>query len=120
MKIVNRNTFIQMPAGTLFMKYAPCHFGPLCIKGDSIIFDLPVFSGACPNDFYVQDLNTVKANSSDEEFDILDSAEQFGNSFELWFDIEERDGMFDQDQLFAVYERSDVEALIFTLQATLN
>jgi hypothetical protein len=36
MKIVNLDTFITLPSGTLFAKYEPCVFGPLSVKYETL------------------------------------------------------------------------------------
>ena len=110
MRIVNRDTFIGMPPGTLFSKYEPCVFGDLMIKGESIIFD-----GG--NDFFYQQIaDSVKASGSNELVNILDDSEENGTSFDMDFHLEGRDGLFEYGQLFAIWEPSDVSALIDRLK----
>lgn len=54
MRIVNRQTFLALPAGTVYAKYAPCWLESLHIKGESI-----QHSGTGEwIDFYHQDLET--------------------------------------------------------------
>ena len=105
MRIVNRIEFLKLPPGTLFSKYTPCFFDELMIKGTSL-----------PNDFMYQDLiGNVKCSGVREFVDILNSVEKTGVSFELDFDCQGRDGLFDSDQLFAIYEDEDVNQLIHRL-----
>ncbi len=112
MKIVDRKTFLAMPAGTLFSKYEPEVFGELCIKDES----MPEI-----NDFIYQEIvNSIKCNGSFDMHLILNDAEKKGTSFQLDFDCTSRDGLFDSDQLFAVWEQNDVKALIDRLQEALN
>lgn len=107
MKIVNRKTFLEMPEGTLYQKYTPCIFANMNIKGETLL----------PNDFCVQGLHdSVKGNSSTDEEAVLFIAEVTGGSFGLDFYVQYRDGCFDDDQLFAVWERADVDALIERLK----
>ena len=35
MRIVNLEEFRALPSGTVYMKYQPCVFGPLEMKGDT-------------------------------------------------------------------------------------
>jgi len=110
MKIVNREQFLSLPTGTLFSKYSPCVFEDLRIKGDT-----------CGNDFVVQQISdAVDASSSAEFVDLLSFAVEEGRSVNLNFDYAGRDGLFDKDQLFAVWERKDVEQLIDRLQQALR
>lgn len=114
MLIVDRAKFLALPAGTLFSKYEPCVFGGLMIKGDSIFFD-----GG--NDFWCQQIaDAIDANDSGEFADKLIDAQENGASVGLDLDCQMRDGLFDHDQLFAVWEPHDVAQLIERLQAAMN
>jgi hypothetical protein len=103
MKIVDRKTFLALPAGVLYSKYEPCIFGDLNIKGDTVGL----------GDFSTQEIaDAVRCNDSEEFADILFSAAKTGGSFSMDFDCEGRDGLFDGNQLFAIWEPADVAALI--------
>jgi len=92
-------------------KYEPCVFGDLSIKGDTI----------GEKDFlYQQIADAIKCNDSGEFADILFHAAKSGESFSLDFDCQGRDGSFNQNQLFAVFEEADVLALIDRLQRCLE
>lgn len=107
MRIIGRAAFLAMPEGVLFSKFSPHTFGPLTIKGNTV----------GDHDFYYQDLDTpIRASGSEEWADTLFSAMETGRSVELDLECESRDGLFDQDQLFAVWEAADVEALLNRLQ----
>jgi hypothetical protein len=114
MRIVDRKTFLAMPAGTVFAKYDPSIIREPMVKCDSI----PV-RGELVDFRYVSLTDEVDSSGSDEMLDILDAGETKGTSFALHFNTEGRDGMFDADQLFAVWERDDVEGLIARLQLAL-
>lgn len=102
MKIVDRKTFLALPAETLFSKYEPCVFGPLEIKGDTI----------SQIDFFSQQIaDSVRCHDSGEFNKILFDAEKNGTSFAMDFNLEGRDGLFDDNQLFAVWEPSDIALL---------
>lgn len=107
MKVIDRKAFLALPPETLFSKYQPCVFEDLCIKGDTIL----------ENDFCYQSItDAIACNSSDDFTDILSRAEITEESIQMDFDCQGRDGCFDSEQLFAIWERSDVEALIQRLQ----
>ena len=102
MKIVNRNTFLAMPPGTIYSKFEPCIFGDLCIKEESL-----------SNDWFYQDIvDAIDVNDSGEFGEILCRANDTGESIPMDFHCLSRDGLFDDNQLFAVFERDDVVALI--------
>ncbi len=105
MKIVNRAEFLKLPENTLFSKYRVCCFGELEIKGKSY-----------PNDFMSQEINSaIRCDNSDEFLRQLEQARAEGVSLSMDFDVEGRDGLFENDQLFAVWEDEDVEELIARL-----
>lgn len=96
-----------MPAETLFSKYRPCVLGDLQIKGESI----------AKSDYFYQCIADAVACKSSAEFaDVLFEAAEKGTNFGLDFENQNRDGLFDEGQLFAVWEPSDVRALIARLQ----
>ena len=91
MRIVDRKTFLEMPANTVFSKYEPCAFDDLQIKGESL-------SGI---DFYASPIHdAVDFPNSSELFNILFDAQTGGSSFEMGFNTECRDGLYDEHQLF--------------------
>lgn len=110
MKIVDRKAFMNLPAGTVYAKYAPQYFQEICIKGESII-------GNDGNhiDWLELRILQVESEGSDEESDILFQAEEEGQSFTLDLDCWGRDGMFEDSEKFAVYEIQDVKQLIARL-----
>ena len=114
MKIINRKAFLKLPAGILFSKYEPCSFEPLAIKGDSLMFD------EWRGDFCTQEIHdAIDSHSSGDFGDKLDDALDRGESLSMDFNCEGRDGCFDQDQLFAVWEKVDVKGLIKRLEKIL-
>lgn len=108
MKIVNRAQFLALPPNTLFSKYSPCFFGELEIKGQTW--------GDC-NDFLSQQVSDAIACTGSEDFsNKLEDAQESGDSLAMDFQCMGRDGCFDADQLFAVWEPADVAALIERLK----
>ena len=102
MKIVSRKEFLAMPPDTLYAKYQPCYFDALEIKGETL-----------PADFLTQQIVDAIARKDSGEFsDLLHESQTTGKSVKFDFDCQGRDGCFDDDQLFAVWERDDVLALI--------
>lgn len=102
MKIVNLEQFRELPSGTLFMKYEPCVFEDLCAKGDTLEHDW----------LYENIAYSIECTSSDDFGNKLNDAEEQGISLAMDFDSTGRDGCFDDSQLFAVYEKADIEMLI--------
>lgn len=107
MRIINLKQFRESPKGTVFMKYVPCSFGELNMKGETWEYD-----------FLLQNLvSEIKCESSNQESNILDKAEN-DNAYSVDLDLDcfSRDGCFEDDQLFAVYEQKDIDNLIQELK----
>lgn len=99
MKIVKRSQFMRLPNGTLFTEFSPSIFGELRIKGSSFGQDdftyLPLVA--------IEDLDRFHDNYLNEEFPV---------SLDEWT----RDGKFDESQLYAVWDKRDLNNLIVVLQ----
>jgi hypothetical protein len=102
---------MTLPAGTLFSKYRAVDFG-----------ELEILEGATGiNDFYASAIAGAIKNSSSEEYrDTLLRAEKTGESLGMDFDYSGRDGTFEEDQLFAVWEAADIRALLTKLERSLK
>lgn len=103
MRIVNRDTFISLPEGTVFCEYTPQMFGNLMVKGESIVWE----DG---NDYLELSLN------DSINFEML---EIHSINIPMDFDGGGRNGCFKYDQLYAVWDRKDVEGLIARLNLSL-
>ena len=110
MRIVNLATFLSLPAGTVFNKYQPIVFEELLVKDQSI----PETS-----DFFYSELSCPTGGLDTEETLVAIDAVEKGGSFQPDFDSLARDGCFDPDQLFAIWEPDDIRRLIAKLQASL-
>ncbi len=105
MKIVDLKSFLELPAGTVFMKYEPCVFDDLEVKGET-----------WGRDFLSDNITYWSRCESDVDFhQKMEDAER-GESLDLDFDCTTKDGIFDEEQLFAVYEGKDVDLLIEKLE----
>lgn len=110
MKIVTRAEFLKLPIGTVFSKYEPCNFGDLMIKG-ATIYREGMKDPA--HDFYYQSI----ADSIDcVDFTATMCERKPDQVFDFDFECEGRDGLFERDQLFAVWSTKDVWQLTERLQ----
>lgn len=111
MRIVNLTEFRKLKPGTVFMKYTPQYFEELCVKGDT-----------WDSDFLCEAItNEIDCNDSGERCDCLfEAQEDSAKSLKLDFDCTGRDGCHDPNQLFAVYEKEDLQGLIRKLQYSLE
>ncbi len=109
MKIVPLKDFRALPSGTIFCKYDPIVFGDLCIKGET-----------WETDFISASLtNWIECDSSSDLTDKLEKYQETKESFKLDLECYGRDGYFDDNQLFAIYEKDDLSQLIDVLKKSL-
>ncbi|QGU10670.1 hypothetical protein GNG26_10025 [Leclercia sp. J807] len=111
MKIVNKKQFHKLPANTVYSRYKSCLLGDLEIKGNTI--------GRYE---FMNCRITNAVDMSDPEldkFDILVAAEDDGVSFGMDFAREYPERLFEEDELFAVWEKDDVVNLIARLSKCL-
>lgn len=118
MKIVSRNDLFTMPEGTLFQEYEPQIFGPL------EVFEGMVNNRTFANGYVsepVSDPSFEDVAGSYELSDMLFAAEKDGQPRPLVYGNNSfRDGCFEATQLYAVYEKQDVERLIAYLSQQLK
>ncbi len=111
MRIVDLKTFRALPYNTIFVKYDPCIFGSLMVKSKTIETDF----------YYIDLVANIEANGSGDWADKLQLAENDSNlSLSLDFETITRDGCYEDGQLFAIYEKKDIEGLIGLLQESLK
>lgn len=110
MKIINRKQFLKAPEGTIYSEFKPCIIDGLYIKNESL-----------DNDWYYQDLiSSIDCNDSGEYADKLFKSKN-NPEYELRqdYNVSQRDGLFDEEQLFLIYDKDDVVKLMKTLFETL-
>jgi hypothetical protein len=97
MRIIDRKAFLALPAGVVFQKYNPVNFDVPMLKGETL-----------GNDFVAAELSAhVVADNSAEWVDVIMGAVEHNRSLAVEFGYGGRDGMFDEDQLFAVWTREE-------------
>lgn len=109
MRIVNREEFLKLPENTLFSEFEPNVFTGLLIKEKSLTDDY----------FEIELIGNIDSNDYSDHNKKLTDAEENGVSLPLDFECLCRNGAFQQDQLYAVYEKQDVAGLIESLQRCL-
>lgn len=106
MKIVDRKTFLAMPAGTVYAKI-PVRWivNNLCVKFETTDY----------NDWYYMSFDWVDASDSGEAIDRLEEMWKSGTSYPVQNSVA-RDGLFDEDDHFLVYEQEEVEHIIHSIK----
>jgi hypothetical protein len=114
MKIVDYNTFISMPKGTLYSNYAPCYMSGLKVKDDTI--------NEGKDWFYYDMLDNPDQHYKDEYLQYFDTIAKMehGESIPADFYILERDGMFDYERCFVIYEHKDIKEFIEKLKELIH
>lgn len=123
MKIVDRATFLTLPAGTVYAKWGSAGdlapqdsdltHGEVAVKGDTV-------SGV---DWVVLDFMAWPENCGDsgEWADAMIAAIKGTPTAPLEIgDFGGRDGLFDEKQLFAVFSRVEVERMVAMLNSSLE
>ena len=109
MKIVDKETFLKMKCPVLFCKYKPQIFGDLAIK----------LSNVGNNDFCYDLIVEFESEHSLDLCDRLIKEEtEPGHTFRLDLYATRRDGLYPEEQLYAVFDDIDVKAIIERLQKT--
>jgi hypothetical protein len=114
MKIVDRQTFLAMPVGTVYAKFSPLSFGDVCIKDETVSHDGKMI------DWWYVDFTSIDSTDTNDWMNKLEDARIHGTSVPMDFETISRDGLFDADQLFAVFERADADALIARLERAID
>ena len=107
MKILNRAQFLAQPPGTVYAKTVGTDMQGLCIK-------LETYPGG---DWVFQDLIAIDATDSGEYFARFAAMEHDGAEFPWDSGATMRDGLFDADDKFLVFDAADLDGLIAALQA---
>ena len=111
MKIVNREQFLALPENTVYsVAGKDCHFWE----------DLYIKGSTWKNDWMYLDLiNNVDACDSNESSEIIYSAIHKGTEFRN-DDTLQRDGMYDENDMYVIFDDTDVRLIISLLQGTLT
>lgn len=108
MKILSRKEFLKTPRGTVYSYYEPCVFRELNVKTtDSTDYENDFVYFSLIGEFDIQD---------GKDFSDICTRMEDGESIPASFEETQREGLFDDEQLFLVYEKEDVENMIKTLQ----
>lgn len=109
MRIYNRTDFMKLPAGTIYCKGQPWYWGQISIKGETTQF----------NDFIEMDLATFDNDGSGDWVDKQEDMLKNGASYPLTDDYYGRDGCFDDNDIFLVYEAGDLQILKCIIEGAL-
>jgi hypothetical protein len=102
MKIYKRQEFLKLPAGIFFAKGVQWIIDGFCVKGESINDDDGTWI-----DFFYTNLVDISSKDTAQHFDWLQDMLEKGSSTPINF-IESRDGMFDDNEIFLVFEELDL------------
>lgn len=111
MRIVDRATFLALPAGTVYAKYQPQICESISIK-QSCVGD---------NDWTYTPLDTISFIDSEDDGDLSDKLDgmEAGDEVKTEMYISYRDGLFNKNDRFMIYDQTDTKNLIELLTQTL-
>lgn len=104
MKIYTRKDFLELPNGTVYHEGEPWAFGDIQIKHET-----------WKNDWLYQSFGWIEAQNSNEATDRLYEMQETGVSYPLdtsW----SRNGLFEEESIFLVYEPDDIDTMIESLK----
>lgn len=104
MRIYNRQEFMKLPAGTFFAKGSEWYFESIDVKDDTCVHEGKNI------DFFVHELNWVDSDGTEQALERLQDMKENGASHPMQDSIS-RDGCFDEEDLFLVYEKEDLKRL---------
>ena len=117
MKIVDKQTFLKLPDQIIYSEFEGYNLKGLYVKLES----------RGTNDWYYQDLIDEPLTPDDtgtDHFgfviDMFDAHQTTGTSFDLDYECRRRDGLYDHDLSFSVYQQKDLDAHIAHLQKKAN
>lgn len=100
MRLVDRKTFLTLPAGTFYCWGAQWWFGPLCIKGEN----------ALPPQWWYRSLDGIDADADMQLFDRYEAMLAADARWPL-NESENREDRVEDGELFLIYEAADLLAL---------
>lgn len=111
MKIINLKDLLDLPEGTVYSQYQPYYFDNIAIKG-------PNYGRV---DFSCTDIfpPPIECNGTGDMMKILDVAENSKLDFSLDFGSGGSNGCFNEEQLYAVWSKEDIQRLIKRLNECL-
>lgn len=110
MRVYNRSKFMKLPVGGIFCKGEPWAFDRLHVKGAT---------WPETNDFLACSLQWIESDSSTQSTDRLDEMLETGASYPMNADYG-RDGCFDDNDVFLVWEPADLEKMIELFHAAIS
>lgn len=119
MKIVNREQFLKLPAYTLFSKYN--RDGMVTYDTGGMVDHLTIKRESLENDYFYSDFDIFDYRNFTEFLEKIVQMEDNQGEFPVisYNGHTGRDELYDQDQLFIVYDQKDVETIIKSLQSCL-
>jgi hypothetical protein len=110
MKLLKLDDFLKLPPGTVYCVGEKWYFNGPRIKGNSIMSSRDWFEGS---------IDMIECDSTEEMWDRLEKMRETGASYPLEI-AESRNGLFNEDALFLVYEKHDLEVLRSAIQQAIH
>ena len=108
MRLYTRSEFLELPAGTVYCQGGEWYFENLCFKAETR-----------GNDWRYTDPAWVDCESSEECIDRLIEMKEHKASYAMQ-ESEGRDGCYNDDDLFLVFEKPDLEKLRTWIDAAIS
>jgi len=115
MRIVDRKTFLSLPSNTVYSVSSWNEEMPSTSITDLFIKGLTVGN----IDYYEQAIPDFDYEDVDGKLDAIEESVKSGKSIKIDLYVEQRNAMFDEHQMYALWEKEDIEILIERLKQCL-
>ncbi|EKF43300.1 hypothetical protein NA8A_04693 [Nitratireductor indicus C115] len=105
MRVYSRRAFLLLPEGVLFCKGVKWAFGELLVKGETLRLKEDY-----PGDFFYRNLCDIQSFDGGEWFGRLEAMLDDNASFPIQ-ECYQRDGCFNEEDVFLVFELDDLRCL---------
>jgi len=112
MKIVNKKEFLKLPENTIYCSFDKNNFAfnGFAVKLESL-----------ENDWYYMDLTDFDNwDDSEERIENIQKMITEGKEYPLSLNCSSRDGMFEDDEMFCIYDKYDVERIMSVLSESIG
>lgn len=111
MQLVDRKTFLTLPAGTVCTKYMTHDNGDIAIKQRTV----------GDNDWTYTPLDTISFIDAEDADGLFDKLEELkpGDVIDTYMATSYRDGLFEKNAQFFVYSQDDVKKIVDLLTHSL-
>ena len=115
MRVVNRSEFMMLPIGTIFSEWDGSECIGMKVKNKTLFG----YDGKAIDYIEANIINSIENNGTESFFEKVDLVND-GESVSLDMSYYGRNGLFDDEQKYAIYEEGDLLQMISLLQSSVT